>query len=386
MATSRVHAATWVAVGVVAAAIVLYTTRKASSDGDGDHYSSKDISSLSSVSDVDKSTEQRQSSAAAAPPQLSFNDMYNLGKRLGSGAFAVVREGVHKGTGSKYAIKCIQTSSLSTADVQGLRQEIAILKQLSHPNIMSLHDVIEEPGMTYLVTEFIAGGELFDRIVEKTFYSENEARDLVRVLLVAIKYCHDHNVVHRDLKPENLLLTSHGDDASIKLADFGFAKLHGVDGLTTACGTPGYIAPEILQGAAYGKAVDIWSIGVITFILLCGYPPFHDDNPKHLFAAIKAGSYKFESPYWDGISATAKLFIAAMLEIDVAARATADDLLAHAWMVDTDVSTAPLGTVIEELKKFNHRRKFKAAVRTVQMTAALAKGVASVKSVAESSS
>ncbi|RHY10500.1 hypothetical protein DYB36_004975, partial [Aphanomyces astaci] len=168
-------------------------------------------------------------------------------------------------------------------------------------------------------TEYIAGGELFDRIVEKTFYSENEARELVRILLGAIKYCHDHNVVHRDLKQS-------------------------IDGLTTACGTPG--------------------VGVITYILLCGYPPFHDDNPTRLFAAIKTGSYKFESPYWDDVSADAKAFIGCMLKVHASSRATADELLKHAWMVNMDVSTAPLGTVLEELKKYNHRRKFKAAVRT----------------------
>ncbi|RHY11514.1 hypothetical protein DYB28_006403, partial [Aphanomyces astaci] len=162
------------------------------------------ISPPSSSSQPDIPTEAAPSSpkvvtATTAPP-LSFKETYTLGKRLGAGAFAIVREGVNKVTGTKFAVKCIKTSSLSPADVRGLRQEISILKQLSHPNIMSLHDVIEEPNVTYLVTEYIAGGELFDRIVEKTFYSENEARELVRILLGAIKYCHDHNVVHRDLK------------------------------------------------------------------------------------------------------------------------------------------------------------------------------------------
>ncbi|KAF0703965.1 hypothetical protein AaE_015175 [Aphanomyces astaci] len=199
--TSAVHVTTWVVVGALAAAMVVYTMKKTPSEDSNDR---DVISPPSSSSQPDIPTEAAPSSpkvvtATTAPP-LSFKETYTLGKRLGAGAFAIVREGVNKVTGTKFAVKCIKTSSLSPADVRGLRQEISILKQLSHPNIMSLHDVIEEPNVTYLVTEYIAGGELFDRIVEKTFYSENEARELVRILLGAIKYCHDHNVVHRDLK------------------------------------------------------------------------------------------------------------------------------------------------------------------------------------------
>jgi calcium/calmodulin-dependent protein kinase I len=156
----------------------------------------------------------------------------------------------------------------------------------------------------------------------QSYYSEREARDLVKLLLEAIKYCHDADIVHRDLKPENLLLTSKDDDASIKLADFGFAKKLEIDGdgLVTACGTPGYVAPEILEGKAYGKTVDIWSIGVITYILLCGYPPFHDDNHNALFKKIKKGKFQFDSPYWDHVSDDAKDLISQMLVVDPAQR------------------------------------------------------------------
>lgn len=166
------------------------------------------------------------------------------------------------------------------------------------------------------------GGELFDRIVDKSYYTEREARDLVLLLLEAIKYCHSYGIVHRDLKPENVLLSSKDDNASIKLADFGFAKKLDLDSenLTTACGTPGYVAPEILKGSSYGKTVDIWSIGVITFILLCGYPPFHHDNHNALFRLIKAGKFEFSSPYWDHISDEAKDLINQMLVVDPAKR------------------------------------------------------------------
>lgn len=303
---------------------------------------------------------------------------------------------------------------------------------------MILHDFFSEEKYYYLVTEFMAGGELFDRIVEKvrekiyeanelsdvllenerltlccalvvflrlsqSYYSEREARDLVKLLLEAIKYCHDADIVHRDLKPENLLLTSKDDDASIKLADFGFAKkieFNG-DGLVTACGTPGYVAPEILEGQAYGKGVDIWSIGVITYILLCGYPPFHDDNHNALFKKIKKGKFQFDSPYWDHVSDEAKDLIAKMLVVNPAERyvvlgrvftftkvpdtflfyrATVGQLLEHRWVTGTEVATVQLTSALEELRRFNARRKFKAAVSTVQATIALNKTFSKSKS------
>ncbi|KAJ0412562.1 hypothetical protein ATCC90586_006929 [Pythium insidiosum] len=314
----------------------------------------------------------------------SFEEQYALGKTIGSGTFSIVREAIHKPSGQKYAIKCIKREGLTAEDIEALTTEVAILKQMNHPNIMILHDffqedkfyflvtefmeggelfdriVEKEDKFYFLVTEFMEGGELFDRIVEKSYYSEREARDLVKLLLESIKYCHDANVVHRDLKPENLLLTSKDDDASIKLADFGFAKKIEFDteglatacgtpgyladfgfakkiefdteGLATACGTPGYVAPEILEGQQYGKSVDIWSIGVITYILLCGYPPFHDDNHNALFKKIKRGKYQFDSPYWDHVSDDAKDLIGKMLVVNPTERWTATQLLEHKWV------------------------------------------------------
>lgn len=142
----------------------------------------------------------------------------------------------------------------------------------------------------------------------QTFYNEKEARDLVFILLSAVKYLHDRNIVHRDLKPENVLLTSKKDDAEIKLADFGFAeRVTSMNSLTTQCGTPGYVAPEILKNDKYGKPVDMWSIGVITYILLGGYPPFHDENQRNLFSKIKRGKYEFHAEYWSAVSDEAKV-------------------------------------------------------------------------------
>nr|ACH68463.1 calcium/calmodulin dependent protein kinase 2 [Phytophthora sojae] len=295
-------------------------------------------------------------------------DAYTLGKVIGSGSYSVVRESVHKKSKQKFAIKCIKRSELSEEDDEAIQFEVSILQQMKHPHIMTLEEFFVEPEYYYLVTEFVGGGELFDRI---------EARDLVKILIDAIKYCHDQNVVHRDLKPENLLLMSADDDASIKLADFGFAKTVTKDdsGLVTTCGTPGYVAPEILEGASYGKPVDIWSIGVITYILLAGYPPFHDDSQPLLFKKIRKGKYYYDSPYWDNVSTDAKEFISKMLVVDPKNRATAGELLQHKWITGTDVATVPLTSALTELRRFHARKKFKAAVHSVQATISMNKAL-----------
>lgn len=302
-----------------------------------------------------------------------ITEYYTLGRVLGSGSYSVVREGVDKTTKTKYAVKVIKRSELTEEDDEAILTEVEILKAMDHPNIMTLREFFVEPEHYYLVTEFVGGGELFDRIVEKTFYSEKEARDLVHILLGAIQYCHDKNVVHRDLKPENLLLMSATDDASIKLADFGFAKKVSMDtaGLVTTCGTPGYVAPEILEGESYGKPVDIWSIGIITYILLAGYPPFHDDSQPILFRKIRKGKYQFDSPYWDNVSQDAKDFIGRMLVVDPTKRASAGELLQHKWITGDDVANAPLTSALTELRRFHARKKFKAAVHSVQTTISL---------------
>lgn len=313
---------------------------------------------------------EASSTATTGQHKGKVTDSYTLGRVIGSGSYSVVRESVHKKSKQKFAIKCIKRSELSPEDDAAIHSEISILQQMKHSHIMTLKEFFKEPEYYYLVTEFIGGGELFDRIVEKTFYTEKEARDLVKILIDAIKYCHDQNIVHRDLKPENLLLLSTDDDASIKLADFGFAKTVTTDhsGLVTTCGTPGYVAPEILEGASYGKPVDIWSIGVITYILLCGYPPFHDESQPVLFKKIRKGKYYFDSPYWDNVSTDAKEFISKMLIVDPKDRASAGELLAHKWITSTDVATVPLTSALTELRRFHARKKFKAAVHSVQAT------------------
>ena len=214
--------------------------------------------------------------------------------KLGSGAFSVVKEGTSRSTGETFAIKVVHKGELNDEDEQALQDEIAVLNELHHPNIIHLYGVYEDPAHYYLVTEQMRGGELFDRIVQKAYYNEKEARDTCLVLFHAIRYCHSKQVAHRDLKPENLLLHSTDSDSNIKLADFGFAKkCPQPNSLTTQCGTPGYVAPEILEGTAYDTQADMWSLGVIVYILLGGYPPFVENNQRDLFRKIRRGQYEF---------------------------------------------------------------------------------------------
>ncbi|CAH0486847.1 unnamed protein product [Peronospora farinosa] len=341
--------------------------------------------SVHTVEDIN--THISSSTPSAQEGKGKVTDMYTLGKIIGSGSYSVVRESIHISSKRRFAIKCIKRADLSPDDDAAIQFEVAILHQMQHPNIMTLEEFFVEPDYYYLVTEFVGGGELFDRIVAKTFYTEKEARDLVKILIQAIQYCHDQNIVHRDLKPENLLLMSANDDASIKLADFGFAKTvtPNDSGLVTTCGTPGYVAPEILEGTSYGKPVDIWSIGVITYILLAGYPPFHDDSQPVLFQKIRKGKYYYDSPYWDNVSTNAKEFISKMLVVNPKDRATAQELMQHKWITGTDVATVPLTSALTELRRFHARKKFKAAVHSVQATISMNKTLSGLSESARNS-
>ena len=259
---------------------------------------------------------------------------YKKGKRLGSGAFSTVYLGRSKKDNAYYAVKVIKKSGLTEEDLVGLKQEIAILRELNSTMVMALYDVYENAKTYQLVTELVEGGELFERIVEKESYSETEAMSVVRNLISAVGYIHGHGIVHRDLKPENVLLVSQTDDATLKIADFGFAK-HVIEDPNTACGTPGFVAPEILKGEKYDAKVDVWSVGVIVYIILCGYPPFYDENQAALFKKIKAGRYSFHKKYWSHISVDVQDLIRSMLTVDASKRvsftATEPSILDNKW-------------------------------------------------------
>jgi len=294
-------------------------------------------------------------------PDTEFKRKYQLKGVLGNGNYSVVRRGVDMDSQENVAVKVIDRRKLTKDDELSLKIEVEVLGKLNHPNIIKLYGWYAEGKQYYIVTELMNGGELFDRIVKKEFYSENDAQKVVRTLGTVIKFMHDQGIVHRDLKPENILLTDDSDDATIKIADFGFARPVAA-GLSTACGTPGYVAPEIINGRPYGKSVDVWSLGVIIYILLCGYPPFYNTNQTQLFKAIREGKFAFDSPYWDPISDSAKDLIRKCLTVDVHKRLDVDGILAHPWVAKEAVSNN-ITNVLGELKKFNARRKLRAAIK-----------------------
>ncbi|XP_051164923.1 calcium/calmodulin-dependent protein kinase type 1 isoform X2 [Leptopilina boulardi] len=262
----------------------------------------------------------------------SIDEKYTLKELLGTGAFSEVRLAESKERpGDLYAVKIIDKKALKGKE-DSLENEIKVLRRLTHPNIVRLLETFEDKHKVYLIMELVTGGELFDRIVEKGSYTEKDASDLIRQVLEAVDYMHEQGVVHRDLKPENLLYYSPDEDSKIMISDFGLSKMEDSGIMATACGTPGYVAPEVLAQKPYGKAVDVWSIGVISYILLCGYPPFYDENDANLFAQILKGEFEFDSPYWDDISDSAKDFISRLMCVNVEERYTCKQALAHPWI------------------------------------------------------
>ncbi|XP_039532465.1 calcium/calmodulin-dependent protein kinase type II subunit beta isoform X24 [Pimephales promelas] len=300
-----------------------------------------------------------------------FTDEYQLYEELGKGAFSVVRRCVKLCTGQEHAAKIINTKKLSARDHQKLEREARICRLLKHPNIVRLHDSISEEGFHYLLFDLVTGGELFEDIVAREYYSEADASHCIHQILESVSHIHHHDIVHRDLKPENLLLASKCKNAAVKLADFGLAIE--VQGDQQAwfgfAGTPGYLSPEVLRKEAYGKPVDIWACGVILYILLVGYPPFWDEDQHKLYQQIKAGAYDFPSPEWDTVTPEAKNLINQMLTINPGKRITAQEALKHPWVCQrsTVASMMHRQETVECLKKFNARRKLKGAILTTML-------------------
>ncbi|XP_042176724.1 calcium/calmodulin-dependent protein kinase type II subunit beta isoform X20 [Oncorhynchus tshawytscha] len=307
----------------------------------------------------------------AATTCTRFTDEFQLYEELGKGAFSVVRRCVKLCTGQEYAAKIINTKKLSARDHQKLEREARICRLLKHSNIVRLHDSISEEGFHYLLFDLVTGGELFEDIVAREYYSEADASHCITQILDSVHHIHQHDIVHRDLKPENLLLASKCKNAAVKLADFGLAIE--VQGDQQAwfgfAGTPGYLSPEVLRKEAYGKPVDIWACGVILYILLVGYPPFWDEDQHKLYQQIKAGAYDFPSPEWDTVTPEAKNLINQMLTINPAKRITAQEALKHPWVCQrsTVASMMHRQETVECLKKFNARRKLKGAVLTAML-------------------
>ncbi|KAJ5730137.1 serine/threonine-protein kinase chk2 (cds1) [Penicillium malachiteum] len=315
-----------------------------------------------------------------------FRQQYRLHRQLGKGHFAAVYLCVEGSTGKQYAAKVFERRPGDSQKSQGdtaLQQEIALLKGINHPNLLCLKDTFDEPDAAYLVMELAPEGELFNLIVSKQKLSESETRHVFRQLLEGLKYLHERGVVHRDIKPENILLAD--KKMTVKLGDFGLAKIIGEDSFTTSlCGTPSYVAPEILQDTRrrrYTKAVDVWSLGVVLYICLCGFPPFSDElhtraYPYTLAQQIKMGKFDYPSPYWDSVGDPALDLIDRMLTVDVERRITVEECLEHPWMTQkypsvtdsTDGLTGALGKLDFSKRKMERERTLLSSVNDGQFS------------------
>jgi len=294
----------------------------------------------------------------------SIKQAYVLGEKVGEGSFGLVRKAIRRATGEEVAIKAIDKHKLDPDELTSLQLEAEILSQVDHPNVVKTYEIYDEANYLYIVMELMTGGELFDRIVEKDHYSEKEAADTIRPIVDAIKYCHEMGIAHRDMKPENLLYASPDPSALIKVSDFGLARYYDDELMTTACGTPSYVAPDILSGLGYTLKVDYWSVGVVLYIMLCGFPPFYEDTNEALFDVIKRGQFEFPSPFWDSISEMAKDLIRNCLQVDPKARFGADEILCHEWIAGHNTPRTNMPQVTEKIREYNVKRKFRKYANT----------------------
>ncbi|ORX91130.1 Pkinase-domain-containing protein [Basidiobolus meristosporus CBS 931.73] len=299
----------------------------------------------------------KQVSPETNEPGLTISKKYLIGNTLGRGNFAEVKLATDRTTGKRYAVKIINKRRFLNKPKlsESLQREIAILMAIKHPSIISTHGVYDEQDFLYIVLELVDGGELFDLIVKKRRFTEPEARVIFYQLFQAIKYLHDRGITHRDMKPENILLDPR-DPLRVKISDFGLAKIVGEESfIKTLCGTPNYVAPEVLQPPQhrqYSKKVDLWSLGVILYICLCGFPP-SPLGPPNMQSQIKEGIYGFPSPYWDNISPEAISLIKQLLQVNPEKRLTVDEALEHPWMnmenqMQDDATTAPFFNTLKQ--------------------------------------
>jgi len=284
-------------------------------------------------------------------------DFYTIHQELGRGTFSVVYEATHKSDGVKYALKFIDKKYVDKEDLVLLSREIEIMKRVNHPNVLCLKEMFETPNQISLVLELVAGGELFFKIVEKGSYSEKDASAIVKQIVEGVVYLHGMNICHRDLKPENLLVAVEDGKEVIKIADFGLSKIFSEQVfLETSCGTPDYAAPEVLTvEKTYDNSVDLWSIGVITYVLLCGYPPFYASSHPALFEKIINCNYSFPDPEWGFISHEAKEFIRHLLVINPSDRLTAEQCLKQPFLTgqsgSNEINASSMNTYNANRKK-----------------------------------
>ncbi|NP_001161528.1 doublecortin-like protein kinase [Saccoglossus kowalevskii] len=334
------------------------------------------------MSTTPKKSPSRSSSASSNASDLAVNgapsaitEKYDVGKVIGDGNFAVVKECVDRATKKHYALKIINKMKCKGKEHM-IESEVGVLRRVKHPNIIMLIAEYDGPSELYLVMELVKGGDLFDAIQSATKYTERDASGMIYNLASAVKYLHMMNILHRDIKPENLLVCEHEDGSkSIKLGDFGLATIV-TEPLFTVCGTPTYVAPEILMEIGYGLKVDVWAAGVITYILLCGFPPFRSEKGEQdeIFDHILIGGFEFPSPYWDDISDSAKELISGMLEVDTEKRLSASEVLDHPWVADD--------TALDKDMQITVARKISMHFNTKPKTSSKAAGIALITATA----
>jgi serine/threonine protein kinase len=262
-----------------------------------------------------------------------FEDLYEWGKQIGIGTFSVIHESKNIESGDVYAVKRIPRVELWEEDAVALQSEISCLKCLTEcPYIVYLKEVFDEPDFTYMVMERLMGGYLIHKIIDKEFYDEDEAAIVAKRLISGVAYCHEKRIAIRDLKPDNMLLVD-GSDTDVKITDFGYAKkVLQPNSLTTVCGTEAFVAPEIIEHTPeYDVECDVWSLGVVIFLLLGGYRPFRGEGDDCL-EKIRYGEFQFHKKYWTGVSEEAKYLIKQMLTVDVPSRITATEALDSEWI------------------------------------------------------
>lgn len=302
-----------------------------------------------------------------------IEDFYDVDKRIGEGAFGTVRKAMCKHTKIKRAVKSIQKSA--TQEMKKLKEEIEIIRLLDHPNIVRLFESFEDRKTVYLVLELCDGGELFERIVQAGTFTENVAAFCVRQMLLAINYLHQNLIIHRDLKPENWLVVSSDavEKSTLKLIDFGISKrLKPGEWASTKAGTPNYVAPEVFSGR-YNEKVDVWSSGVIAYIMLCGSQPFTGKNAPEILKAVKNGKVSMEEKPWRKISSEAKGLVKCLLQKDIRVRPSSAQALAHVWLAeahgDVTAGAQEVSLIeVDQLRAFSHMNKMKKAVLTIMAT------------------
>mmetsp|Transcript_1550 Transcript_1550/g.3313 ORF Transcript_1550/g.3313 Transcript_1550/m.3313 type:complete len:487 (-) Transcript_1550:34-1494(-) len=301
------------------------------------------------------------------PHTESFQSLYRVGAVLGTGSFSEVRVCVHKTSNITRAVKIIRKSASMSTMPEDLKREIEILRSLDHPNILRIYEYFDTPKRILIVTELLPGGELFYEITNQGAFTEQKAAEIMRQIFSALAYLHERNIAHRDLKPENILLEEKGSVLNIKLVDFGAAvKIETVSRRREVIGSSFYISPEALDGN-YTPKCDMWSAGVILYILLCGQPPFNGSSDKEIFARVASGYFTMDQPIWRRVSEPAKELIRALVNKNVEARIDTEAALKHPWMsmsYQPNTSTELMAQVISNLRKFHSSTKLKDAVYT----------------------